>query len=283
MRLFSVYIPTRQLDQFAKMIIFFRFGAPHFKNRNWTQVCMAYYKLTPKFKYTMLLYCQTWDIFSIYIPTRELDQFVKMVILFRVETPYPFFFKNRTQWCMTDFNLTPNFKYSMLICCWIGNIFSICIPTRELYQFMKMNILVSFGTPHRSFFHKLNTLVHERLKPYATVQNSTLLCCKTETFLVYIEQIDLDQFMEMINMFRFGTPQPFPVKRWTQWCMAGLNLTLTLKYSTIQSCQNIDIFIIYITTRSISVHINDQHVQVCNPTTIFSKIAKIKKRKSKNR
>ena len=46
---------------------------------------------SPKFKYSMLLYYQIQDIFSIYNTTRELDDCAKMIILVRVGTPHLFF------------------------------------------------------------------------------------------------------------------------------------------------------------------------------------------------
>ena len=35
---------------------------------------------------------------------------------------------------------------------------------------------------------------------------------KTDQFLVYIAQLDIYQFMEMINIFNVGTPNPFIFK-----------------------------------------------------------------------
>ena len=95
---------------------------------------------------------------------------------------------------------------------------------------------------------------------------------KTNKYLVYKAQLDLDQFTKMINIFRIGTLKPFLFKNRTQWCMAGLNITPNFKNSTILCYQNIDIIILDIPTRSISVNENDQHVQGWNPTIIFSKI-----------
>ena len=147
-----------------------------------------------------------------------------------------------------------------------------------------MIILVRVGTPHL-FFHKSNTMVHDRLKPYTTVQNSHYSFVKTETSLSYIEHIDLDRFMKMINMFRVGTPQPFLLKNWTQWCMTGLNLIPHFKDNIIIRSHNRDILIIYRQTRSSSVHENYQHVPGWNPTTIYFQNRKNenKIKKGKNR
>ena len=87
--------------------------------------------------------------------------------------------------------------------------------------------------------------------------------------LVHIAQLDLYQSTKRINMFRVGTPQPFIFKNWTQWCMAGLNLTPHFKYSTIQYLKNSDIIILDRPTRNRSFHQKDQHVKGWNPTIIL--------------
>ena len=42
------------------------------------------------------------DTFKVYIYKLHLDQFAKMIIVFRVGTPYPILFENLTQQCMVD-------------------------------------------------------------------------------------------------------------------------------------------------------------------------------------
>ena len=108
--------------------------------------------LTPKFKYRMILCFQKQYILSIYTPTRDLDEFTKMIILVRVGTPHQFVFGNLMQWYMTDSNRTPKFIIA--------------------------------------YFYVV----------------------KTDTYLVYIAQLNIYQFTKMINMFRVGTPQPFIFK-----------------------------------------------------------------------
>ena len=60
--------------------------------------------------------------------------------------------------------------------------------------------------------------------------------------------------------------------------MKDSQLSPHLKYSMMLYCQNIDIFSIDIPTKVRSVHENDQYVQSWNPTTNFSKIAKIQEK-----
>ena len=95
------------------------------------QWCMRGLNLTLKFKYSTLHWYQIRDIFSIYIPTRELYQFAKMIILFRVGTPHGCVFEKWTQWCMIDSNLTPKVKYSMILCSLTRDVFSIYIYQLE--------------------------------------------------------------------------------------------------------------------------------------------------------
>ena len=99
---------------------------------NWTQWWMADLNCTPKLKYFMLLCCKIWDIFSIYNPSRKLDEFTKMINMFRVGTPQIFLLKNWSQWCMAGLNFTPHFKYSTIICCQNRYIFIIYRPTRDI-------------------------------------------------------------------------------------------------------------------------------------------------------
>ena len=152
----------------------------------------------------------------------------------------------------------------MILCCQIQDILS-----RELDELTRMIILVSVGTPHRFFFENWmhgcmidsNNTPKFRIAYYYVVKTD-----KSET---HIAQIDLNQFIKIINMLRVGTPQPFIFKNWTQWCMTGLNLIPHFKYSTIICCQNSDIIILDRKTRNRSVHKNVQHVQGWNPTIIF--------------
>ena len=113
---------------------------------------------------------------------------------------------------MIDSNPTPNFKYSMLLCCQIRDILSTYTPTRELYEFAKTIIMVRVGTPHQFVFGNL-------MQWYMTDSNRTpkfiiayFYVVKTDTYLVYIAQLNIYQFTKMFNMFRVGTPQPFLFK-----------------------------------------------------------------------
>ena len=116
--------------------------------------------------------------------------------------------------------------------------------------------------------------------PQLIIAHSSVV--KTEAYLVYIAQLEIDHITKIINMFRVGIPQPFIFKNLTQQCMTGLNFTPHFIYSTIIFFQNRDIFIIDRPTRNELLHENYQHVQGWNPTTIFLKITKIiKQRKFK--
>ena len=55
-----------------------------------------------------------------------------MINMFKVGTPQPFLFKNRTQWCITGSNLTPHFKYSTILSCQKRDIVIIYRPTRAI-------------------------------------------------------------------------------------------------------------------------------------------------------
>ena len=181
---------------------------------------------------------------------------------------------------MTDLNLTLKFKHRILLCCQIWDIFSIYISTRELYEFAKMIILFRVGTPHQIYFENWMQwcMADSNHTPQLIIAHNYVV--KKEAYLVYIAQLEVDQFTKIINMFSVGTPQPFIFKNWTQRCMTGLNFTPHLQYSTILCCQNRDIFIMDRPTRHELLHKNYQHVQGWNPTTIFLKIAKtIKQRK----
>ena len=137
---------------------------------------------------------------------------------------------------MTESNLTPKFKYSMLLCCQNQDIFSIYTPNRELDEFAKTIILVRFGTPHRSFFENWMQWCMTHSKPTPQLILAHYSVFKIDKSLLYRGQLDLNQFMKMINMFRVGTPQQFLFKNWAQWCMTRLNLTPNFKYSTILFC-----------------------------------------------
>ena len=61
---------------------------------------------------------------------------------------------------------------------------------------------------------------------------ANLSVVRTETYLLYIEQLYMDQFIKMVNMFRVETPQPFFFKNYPQWSITGLDLIPHFKYST---------------------------------------------------
>ena len=71
------------------------------------------------------------DILSIYRPTiaisvHENDYHVQGW------NPQTIFFENCNEWCMTDLDFTPQFKYRTLICCQNIIIFIIYRPTRAI-------------------------------------------------------------------------------------------------------------------------------------------------------
>ena len=126
-----------------------------------------------------------------------------------------------------------------------------------------------FGTPHTVFEDWMQSrMTDSKHTPKFIIVYYYIVII--DKYLVHKAQLYLYQFTKRINMFRFGTPQPFIFKNWTQWCMAGFNLTPHFKYSTIQCCQNIDIIILDRPTINRSVHEKDQHVKDWNPTIIFS-------------
>ena len=171
---------------------------------------------------------------------------------------------------MTELNLTPKFKYSTLLCCQIRHILSIYIPTRA--RSVRENDYPAQGwNPTSVFFRTLNKMVHYRLEPYTKVQNRMLLCCQNRDIFNVYRANRARSVLKMINMFRFGTPQPFFFKNWTQWCMPDLNLTPYLKYSTILCCQNRDIFSMDIPTiaNQFKKMINVFRVRI--PSPIFPK------------
>ena len=75
---------------------------------------------------------------------------------------------------MIYLNLTPKFKYSPATQLSYTKQFSIYIQNtaRSVHE---NNYPVQSWNPTSIFFRKLNTTVHDSLKPYTTVQNATLL------------------------------------------------------------------------------------------------------------
>ena len=70
--------------------------------------------------------------YFVYIAQLDLDQFTKMINMFRVGTPQPFIFKNWIQWCITGLNLTPHFKFITILCCQNSDIIILDRPTRNI-------------------------------------------------------------------------------------------------------------------------------------------------------
>ena len=111
----SIYTPTRELDESAKMIIPVSIGTLHwFVFVNWIQWCMTDSNPTPKYIIAHYSVVEV-DKYLVHITQLDLDQFTKMINMFRVGTPQPFIFKIWTQWCMTGLKLTPHFKYITII------------------------------------------------------------------------------------------------------------------------------------------------------------------------
>ena len=146
------------------------------------------------------------------------------------------------QWHMTDLNLAPKFKYSTLLCSQIWDIVIIDVPTRDI-PFHKNSYPVQDLEPHDDF----SEIEHNGALQTRNLHHSSNVACssvvKSETFLVYLEQLELDQLTKMITMFRSGTPQPWFFGNWTEWCMTDLNLTPHFKYTIILCCRHRDILV----------------------------------------
>ena len=113
------------------MIILVRVGTPHWLFfENWMQRCMTDSNHTHKFIIAYYYFIKT-DKSLVHISQLDLDQFTKIINMFRVGTPQPILSKNWTQWCMTGLNLTPHFKYSTILCCKNINIIILDRPTRN--------------------------------------------------------------------------------------------------------------------------------------------------------
>ena len=203
--------------------------------------------LTRMFEFSKLRCCQPRIVLVyIYNTNYKLISSRKWLLSSGLES-HNGFLEPCTLWYMIELNLTTKVKYSTLHRCQLWNISSIYTQTTS----------GSGLEPHMHFFRRLNTTCMEALTSHRSSKWHTFLLPKLHISLVYIEQLKLDQLMKIINMFRFGTRQPFFFDNWTQWYMKDLQLTPHFKYITVPCCQSINIFSIYIPTRAILVHKND--------------------------
>ena len=124
----------------------------------------------------------------------------------------------------------------------------------EIYQFIKSITMFRVGTV-QPFFRILNIVLHDIVEPLNTVQ---------------IQYVPLFSTRIHIQYGQVWTPTTIFFENLIQCHMTDLNFSPKLKYSTIFCCEIRNIFGIYKSTRSRSVHENHQHVQGWNPTTNFT-------------
>ena len=133
--------------------------------------------LSPKLKYSTLLYRHIQDIFIIYILTREIDHFAKMIILFRVGTHVNFFLENWALWCMTDSNLKPHFKISNSYVVQIET-YLVYIKQLNIYQLTKMINMFRVVNLQPFIFKNWTQWCMTGLKLTPHFKYSTILCCQ---------------------------------------------------------------------------------------------------------
>ena len=129
-----------------------------------------------------------------------------------------------------DLNLATRFKYNMLVCCQLRNIYSIDIQTTAC-TIREIDDAAQGYNPHTDFFWKL------------TINAKMIAWCKV------------------------WTPNWVMYKLWTHWCTVALYLIPKFKYRTLRCFWNI--LSIYIQTTSGSVRENDHRVQGWNPVSIY--------------